>query len=155
MSNTWYMLERTLARMGIQTTWWQRTLIVAVGFLFVMLYANNYILNCDGQTCTITKQKQLMGLFPKTVEQFEQADVKGYDFICTKHARHSNGRRGNGAYNALSGNKYHERCELQIILNDDTVINTHQADCQSKIGLEILYQDIKRGEIINRENWRN
>ena len=151
MSNTWYMLERTLAKMGIRITWWQSTLAISALFLFSMLYADNYILNCDGQTCTITKQKQLMGLFKKKVEQFEQSEVKDLSITCTQHADHHRTSRGI----SLGKNKTHKTCKLQLILNDDTIIDTHQSECYSSFGLEKLFQDIKYGEVINRENWGN
>lgn len=148
MSNTWYMLERTLAKMGIRINWWQMTLIMSVAFLFVMLYADNYILKCDGQTCTITKQKQLMGLFPKTVEQFEQSEVKDLNIICTQHAAHNRTSRRS----ITRTNRTHKTCKLQLVLNDDTLIDTHQSECYSSFELERLFQNIKYGEVVNSIN---
>lgn len=155
MSNTLYNLERTLARAGFPINRWQMALIISVVFLVVMLCADKYILHCDGQTCTITKQKQLMGLFPKTVEQFEQAEVKDFDISCSQHADHHRTSRRGSLYRALNKKNTHKVCKLQIVLNDDTLIDTHQSECYSSFGLQKLFQDIKYGEVINRENWGN
>lgn len=151
MSNTLYNIERTLARAGFSINRWQMALIISIIFLFSMLVADNYILKCDGQTCTITKQKQLLGLFKKEVTNFEQAEVKDLNIICTQHAAHNRTSRRS----SLGRNKTHKTCKLQLILNDDTLIDTHQSECYSSFELERLFQKIKYGEVVNRENWRN
>ena len=146
------MLERTMARTGYSISRWHMVLIFSVVALVVMFCVDSYILKCDGQTCIITKQKQLMGLFPKEVEQFEQSEVKSFDISCSQHADHHRTSRGGSIYSALSKNNTHKVCKLSLILKDDTVIDTHQTECYSSFSLERLFQDIKYGEVIERKN---